>query len=170
MERPPPRATLPPHRERAWTAESQRRILQDELLPLSFYRRLLEADDVTRLEQLEREFDAFVAVDCALDDDATRVDGTPGPRFSSSLEVEERWEHPCRVPQEEERLETIRRLGAAAGTPAEEAAARRRASARDSGATAKTASPTASARMPPSPSITHGPNCGSRTSPAISSR
>ena len=33
-----------------------------------------------------------------------------------------------------------------------------------------TTSATASARMPPTPSITVGPNCGSRTTPAISSR
>ena len=46
----------------------------------------------------------IVMANCALEDDATRGDGTPGPRFSSSLEVEERWEHPCRVPQEEELL------------------------------------------------------------------
>ena len=31
-------------------------------------------------------------------------------------------------------------------------------------------SPSASASTPPTPSITHGPNCGSRTRPAISSR
>ena len=39
-----------------------------------------------------------------------------------------------------------------------------------SGAGRKTTSAIASARMPPTPSITVGPNCGSRTTPAISSR
>ena len=38
------------------------------------------------------------------------------------------------------------------------------------GAGRNTTSATASARMPPTPSITVGPNCGSRTTPAISSR
>ena len=38
------------------------------------------------------------------------------------------------------------------------------------GAGRNTTSATASARMPPTPSITVGPNCGSRSTPAISSR
>ena len=45
-----------------------------------------------------------------------------------------------------------------------------RASAWESGAAAKVTSFSASVRMPPRPSTTHGPNWGSRTSPAISSR
>jgi carbamoyl-phosphate synthase large subunit len=39
-----------------------------------------------------------------------------------------------------------------------------------SGATAKATSRTTSANTPPSPNMTHGPNCGSRISPAINSR
>ena len=46
----------------------------------------------------------------------------------------------------------------------------RRPSLVESGAVAKTTSPSPSARIPPSPSITHGPNAGSRTMPATSSR
>ncbi len=42
--------------------------------------------------------------------------------------------------------------------------------ARLSGAGRNTTSCAASAKMPPTPSITVGPNCGSRTAPAISSR
>jgi hypothetical protein len=45
-----------------------------------------------------------------------------------------------------------------------------RASLAVSGAAAKTTSPSASVRIPPSPSSTHGPKLGSRTTPAISSR
>ena len=44
------------------------------------------------------------------------------------------------------------------------------ASACVSGAAANATSPSASVRMPPSPIATHGPNCGSRTRPTISSR
>ena len=49
-----------------------------------------------------------------------------------------------------------------------EEVARRRA--RSSGTRRNATSPSASASTPPTPNITHGPNCGSRTSPAISSR
>ena len=62
-ERPPPRALLPPHRERQWTAEAHRRLLQGELLDVPLYRKLVSADeDVTELlATLEDELDAFVA-------------------------------------------------------------------------------------------------------------
>ena len=46
----------------------------------------------------------IVMANCAMEDDATWGDGTPGPRGSAGLEVEKRWGHPCRVPQEEELL------------------------------------------------------------------
>ncbi len=46
----------------------------------------------------------------------------------------------------------------------------RRASAAPSGAAANTTSPIASVKMPPRPSTTQRPNCGSRTRPASSSR
>ena len=60
---PPLRAVVPPLRESRWTPEWQRKILQRELLSLSFYRRLTTADAAQQrlLERLEEEFDALVA-------------------------------------------------------------------------------------------------------------
>ena len=57
---------------------------------------------------------------------------------------------------------------AASGWRGRRSARRRRG--RRAGTSRNATSPSASASTPPMPSITHGPNCGSRTSPAISSR
>jgi hypothetical protein len=45
MQAPPLRAVVPPLRESRWAPEWQRKILQRELLPLSFYRRLVGCDE-----------------------------------------------------------------------------------------------------------------------------
>ena len=45
MQAPPLRAVVPPLRESRWAPEWQRKILQRELLPLSFYRRLFGCDE-----------------------------------------------------------------------------------------------------------------------------
>lgn len=67
-ERPPPRATLVPLKERVWAASAQRRILQDELLPLALYRPLVgRTDAAALLADCEAELDAFVADDTAAD-------------------------------------------------------------------------------------------------------
>ena len=63
MQAPPLRAVVPPLRESRWAPEWQRKILQRELLPLSFYRRLVDCDEVEQrlLNLLEAEFDMLVA-------------------------------------------------------------------------------------------------------------
>jgi len=62
MERPPPRATLPPLRQRLHTPESQRRLLQEQLMGVSFYRHLVSSeDDALLLRTLEAEFDGLIA-------------------------------------------------------------------------------------------------------------
>ena len=63
MQAPPLRAVVPPLRESRWAPEWQHKILQRELLPLSFYRRLVGCDETEQrlLELLETEFDALVA-------------------------------------------------------------------------------------------------------------
>ena len=54
MERPAPRATIPPLRERVWTPQSQRRLLQDALLGVNLYRSVVtNAEDAALMEQLE---------------------------------------------------------------------------------------------------------------------
>ena len=45
MQAPPLRAVVPPLRESRWAPEWQRKILQRELLPLAFYRRLVGCDE-----------------------------------------------------------------------------------------------------------------------------
>jgi len=61
VQRPPPRATLPPTRSRAWTAGAHRSILTEELCSLPLYRRLVSSEaDAALLAQLEREFTALV--------------------------------------------------------------------------------------------------------------
>ena len=86
----------------------------------------------------------------------------------SCAEAAERDQHAGERVAVDRRLaaEGLRRAGGSrAGAPISA-----RASACESGAAAKTTSPSASVRMPPRPSSTQGPNCGSRTRPAISSR
>lgn len=64
MERPSLRATVPPLRQRRWTPEAQRRILQHELIDTAFYRHLsnpAEAADTLLLDLLEREFNQLIA-------------------------------------------------------------------------------------------------------------
>ena len=62
MQAPPLRAVVPPLRESRWAPEWQRKILQRELLPLSFYRRLVGCDEAEQrlLNLLETEFDTLV--------------------------------------------------------------------------------------------------------------
>ena len=72
MERPSLHATIPPLRERRWTPEAQRQILQHELIDMAFYRHLCppevsSADECGRaaasstlLELLEKEFDQLL--------------------------------------------------------------------------------------------------------------
>jgi hypothetical protein len=60
--RPPPAATLAPLRERVWNAASQTRILKDELLGLTLYRRITSCDaDAALMARLEDEFAALVS-------------------------------------------------------------------------------------------------------------
>ena len=61
VERPPIKATVAPLKTRLWSAATQRRILQDELLGLPLYRRLSDRRDMALLATLEQEFDAFVS-------------------------------------------------------------------------------------------------------------
>ena len=67
-ERPPPRATLPPLRQRVWTPATQRRLLQDALLGVALYRRLRDPDELELMAQLEKEFDALLESAPTLDE------------------------------------------------------------------------------------------------------
>ena len=73
MEHPPPRATLPPLRERVHTPASQHRLLRDELIGVAFFRHLLNPELTTLLRTLEAEFDSLIdkakASDTELQDD-----------------------------------------------------------------------------------------------------
>lgn len=60
--RPPPAATLAPLRERVWNAASQTRMLKEELLGVTFYRRIVSCEaDAALVARLEEEFDALVS-------------------------------------------------------------------------------------------------------------
>lgn len=69
MERPPPSATLPPLRERLYTPASQRRLLQDQLLGVAFYRHIISEDEKVLLKVLESEFDTLISKAASLKDD-----------------------------------------------------------------------------------------------------
>ena len=69
-ERPAPRATLPPLRERVWTVQTQRRLLQDALLGLTLYRKLVtHEEDAAFVEVLESEFDQLLEKVASLSDE-----------------------------------------------------------------------------------------------------
>ena len=85
-ERPPPRATLPPLKERLWTATSQRRILQDELIGVALYRHLSDGADMELISALEDEFHHFL-----VDPEAQDADGVFCLRFPTKMSSNARY-------------------------------------------------------------------------------
>ena len=91
VERPPPQAVLAPLKERQWTAASQRRILQHELLGVALYRHLSVVEDMAMLRALEVEFGAFLA-----DEDSQEPDSVYCLTFPTALDAHGRYlVHAC---------------------------------------------------------------------------